>query len=310
MRSSIVGASALIAVLLVGFALIGGAQVLAQDVDNTVTNVQVTAQGDARWTVLVRTRLDSPEAVAGFEEVAAGIQAGDSQVAAAFERRMRSVVSEASRVTGRDMRAGEFRINSSIQEVPQRWGVVRYSFTWEGFAVLQGDRIIVGDVFDEGFFIDTQDVLKISGPEGYVVATVAPTPTTQGESEVMWSGRLDFPSNQPRVEFSPAPADEGPSPSGTPWMILLTALLLVGVVAAVMLVRYQRGGGQVQDARTPEEQVLRLLSERDGRLRQAEIAEALGWSASKTSRVTSRMARTGSVQKLQIGRENVISLTD
>ncbi|PNW63262.1 UNVERIFIED_CONTAM: hypothetical protein BEN50_24850 [Euhalothece sp. KZN 001] len=310
MRSSIVGASALIAVLLVGFALIGGAQVLAQDVDNTVTNVQVTAQGDARWTILVRTRLDSPEAVAGFEEVAAGIQAGDSQVAAAFERRMRSVVSEASRVTGRDMRAGEFRINSSIQEVPQRWGVVRYSFTWEGFAVLQGDRIIVGDVFDEGFFIDTQDVLKISGPEGYVVATVSPTPTSQGESEVMWSGRLDFPKNQPRVEFSPAPADEGPSPSGTPWMILLTALLLVGVVAAVMLVRYQRGGGQVQDAHTPEEQVLRLLSERDGRLRQAEIAEALGWSASKTSRVTSRMARTGSVQKLQIGRENVISLTD
>jgi uncharacterized membrane protein len=295
---------------LVGFALIGGAQVLAQDVDNTVTNVQVTAKGDARWTVLVRTRLDSPEAVAGFEEVAAGIQAGDSQVAAAFERRMRSVVSEASRVTGRDMRAGEFRINTSIQEVPQRWGVVRYSFTWEGFAVLQGDRIIVGDVFDEGFFIDTQDVLKISGPEGYVVATVAPTPTTQGESEVMWSGRLDFPKNQPRVEFSPAPADEGPSQSGTPWMILLTALLLVGVVAAVMLVRYQRGGGQVQDAHTPEEQVLRLLSERDGRLRQAEIAEALGWSASKTSRVTSRMARTGSVQKLQIGRENVISLTD
>lgn len=93
-------------------------------------------------------------------------------------------------------------------------------------------------------------------------------------------------------------------------MIILTAFLLVGVVAAVMLVRYRRGGEQVQEARTPEEQVLRLLSEQDGRLRQAEIAEALGWSASKTSRVTSRMARTGSVQKLQIGRENVISLTD
>jgi len=309
-RKWIVGGGVLLAVLLVGFALTGGAQVLEQDVDNTVTNVQVTVQGDARWTVRVRTRLDSPAAVAGFEQVAAEIQTGDSQVAAAFERRMRSVVSEASRVTGRDMTAGEFSVDSSIQEVPQRWGVVHYSFTWEGFAVLRGDRIIIGDVFDEGFFIDTQDVLEISGPEGYVVTAVAPTPTTQGESEVMWSGRLDFASNQPRVEFSPPPADGGSSPSGTPWMIILTAFLLVGVVAAVMLVRYRRGGEQVQEARTPEEQVLRLLSEQDGRLRQAEIAEALGWSASKTSRVTSRMARTGSVQKLQIGRENVISLTD
>ena len=107
MRRAIVGGGVLLAVLLVGFTLIGGAQVLEQDVDNTVTNVQLTAQGDARWTVLVRTRLDSPEAVAGFEEVAAEIQAGDSQVGAAFERRMRSVVSEASRVTGRDMTAGE-----------------------------------------------------------------------------------------------------------------------------------------------------------------------------------------------------------
>ena len=310
MRKWIVGGGVLLAVLLVGFALTGGAQVLEQDVDNTVTNVQVTVQGDARWTVRVRTRLDSPAAVAGFEQVAAEIQTGDSQVAAAFERRMRSVVSEASRVTGRDMTAGEFSVDSSIQEVPQRWGVVHYSLTWEGFAVLRGDRIIIGDVFDEGFFIDTQDVLEISGPEGYVVTAVAPTPTTQGESEVMWSGRLDFASNQPRVEFSPPPADGGSSPSGTPWMIILTAFLLVGVVAAVMLVRYRRGGEQVQEARTPEEQVLRLLSEQDGRLRQAEIAEALGWSASKTSRVTSRMARTGSVQKLQIGRENVISLTD
>ena len=310
MRKAIVGGGLLLAVLVVGFALIGGAQVLEQDVDNTVTNVQVTAQGDARWTVLVRTRLDSPEAVAGFEEVAAEIQAGDSQVGDAFERRMRSVVSEASRVTGRNMTAGGFSVNTSIQEIPQRWGIVRYSFTWNGFAVLQGDRIIIGDVFDEGFFIDTQDVLEISGPEGYAVATVVPTPTDQGEGEVMWSGRLDFPPNQPRVEYVPLPADEASSPSDTSWVLILSALLVVGAVAAVLLVRYRRGGARARDARTPEEQVLRLLSEQDGRLRQAEIAEALGWSASKTSRVISRMAQTGSVEKLQIGRENIISLID
>jgi uncharacterized membrane protein len=208
------------------------------------------------------------------------------------------------------MTASEFSVDSTIQEVPQRWGVVSYSFTWEGFAVLQGERISVGDVFDEGFFIDTHDVLEISAPAGYEVATVAPTPTDQGEGVVTWSGRLDFPPSQPHVEFSPAPADEAASPSDTFWVVIIIALLLTGGVAATILARYRRGGGRRRVARTPEEQVLQLLRDQDGRLRQAEIAEELGWSASKTSRVISRMDRTGSVEKLQIGRENIVSITD
>ncbi|MBP1922838.1 putative membrane protein [Halorubrum alkaliphilum] len=45
-------------------------------------------------------------------------------------------------------------------------------------------------------------------------------------------------------------------------------------------------------------------------MRQSAIVEELDWSKSKTSRVLSRMADEGDVEKLRIGRENVIDLAE
>jgi hypothetical protein len=59
---------------------------------------------------------------------------------------------------------------------------------------------------------------------------------------------------------------------------------------------------------TDADRVERVLTEADGQLRQTEIVEAFDWSKSKTSRVLSDMAEEGRVEKLRIGRENVIRL--
>ncbi len=61
---------------------------------------------------------------------------------------------------------------------------------------------------------------------------------------------------------------------------------------------------------TDEDRVRRLLTDRGGRMKQADVAETLDWSASKTSRVLSEMADEGAVEKLRIGRENVIDLVE
>jgi uncharacterized membrane protein len=45
-------------------------------------------------------------------------------------------------------------------------------------------------------------------------------------------------------------------------------------------------------------------------MRQAVIAEEFDWSASKTSRVVGRLSDEGSVEKLQLGRENLVTLPD
>lgn len=56
------------------------------------------------------------------------------------------------------------------------------------------------------------------------------------------------------------------------------------------------------------DKVERVLAEAGGRLKQTEIGEELDWSKAKTSRVLSRLEDDGRIEKLRLGRENVIDL--
>lgn len=59
-----------------------------------------------------------------------------------------------------------------------------------------------------------------------------------------------------------------------------------------------------------EERVERLLDRNGGRMRQADIVAETGWSDAKVSQLLSAMADEGRVEKLRLGRENLISLPD
>jgi hypothetical protein len=59
-----------------------------------------------------------------------------------------------------------------------------------------------------------------------------------------------------------------------------------------------------------EERVERLLDQNGGRMKQARIVRETGWSDAKVSQLLSTMADEGRVEKLRLGRENLISLPD
>ncbi|WP_157971695.1 helix-turn-helix transcriptional regulator [Halorussus litoreus] len=59
-----------------------------------------------------------------------------------------------------------------------------------------------------------------------------------------------------------------------------------------------------------EERVLRLLRDNDGRMKQADIVTETNWSNAKVSQLLSKMNDNGEVDKLRIGRENLITLPD
>lgn len=59
-----------------------------------------------------------------------------------------------------------------------------------------------------------------------------------------------------------------------------------------------------------EERVERLLEERGGRMKQATIVKETGWSNAKVSQLLSAMDEDDQINKLRIGRENLISLPD
>ncbi|PSP61196.1 hypothetical protein BRC77_13685 [Halobacteriales archaeon QH_8_64_26] len=64
------------------------------------------------------------------------------------------------------------------------------------------------------------------------------------------------------------------------------------------------------DLLSDEERVERLLDANGGRMRQADIVTETRWSNAKVSQLLSAMDRAGRVEKLRIGRENLISLPD
>ena len=59
-----------------------------------------------------------------------------------------------------------------------------------------------------------------------------------------------------------------------------------------------------------EEYVEALIEHNGGRMKQAAIVEETGWSNAKVSQLLSAMAEDGHIEKLRIGRENLISFPD
>lgn len=318
------------------------AQQTQPETDNTVTRIEVHENGSARWTIQIRTRLDTADRVDDYEAFRARFAANESRFLDSFRARMQRVVTNGANATGREMRAVEFTASTSIQEVPRRWGIVTYQFTWTNFAALTDGTLVVGDVFQGGFFLAANDTLVIAAPDGYEIDRVEPTPTSRDAGIVSWFGRKDFPHRQPLVEFVPQagggpiagrPTTSAVQPSASPtegmgpsaW---LGVALLVLLVSAIAYGVYRRGNGRspinqrtssedeksddaaTEVVMTEEERVRGLLEDRGGRTRQAVIADELGWSASKTSRVVGRMVAEGAIEKLQLGRENLLNLVD
>ncbi|MFB6243810.1 MAG: hypothetical protein ABEH80_06900, partial [Halobaculum sp.] len=185
------------------------------ETDTTVTRIVVSPNGTATWTVEFRTRLESDAAVEDYRAFQTTFRNDTEAFLASFRTRIRDVVGDAEDATGREMTARNFTAETTIQQVPRRWGVVRYQFEWRGFARVDGDSLLVGDVFDGGFFLARNDTLVIGGPPASRVAVSEPRPDRASETVVRWSGRRSFADGRPSVVFRPVVTPTA-TPSPTP----------------------------------------------------------------------------------------------
>lgn len=324
------------------------------EVDNTATRVEMYTNGSARWTVEVRTRLETDEQVAEYREFQSKFRNDTARYLDPFSDRMRTVVDTAANGTDREMNATAFEASTRIQEIPRRWGIVTYQFTWTGFGAVENDQMRVGDVFQGGFFIAENDTLELVPPPGYQLSSVSPDPDQQEDGIVSWVGREDFADGQPRVAYEktrqptmtvhshgdhrhkhPISADgehdhnHSTSESTMPGSPLVNGLLIVGLLGVGAYLLFVRNDDapvdeslnppvaeqestpvESQPIVTDEDSVRHLLEANDGRMRQAAIANELDWSSSKASRTLSSMVEEGHVEKIRLGRENLIDLND
>ncbi len=324
---------------------IADADVIAQpagvEADSVRITVRLRENGTAEWTLGFRSLLDSENRTAAFESLQSDIDDDPDAYTAPFADRIRNTVAVAENETDREMAADGFSIETTKQSLGREYGIVTYRFRWVGFANVTGDTLRAGDAID-GFYLADGTKLRIEWPSEYSRQSVAPESDETHENAVAWvGGQTDFVSGQPRVAVAPG----GP---GLGLIGGIAAAVLLALVAGWYLIR-QRGDDDAAvatptatadadataDAETAdaaaddtaaadaegssepdpellsnEEQVVNLLDENGGRMKQKQVVEELGWTDAKTSKVVSGLREDGEIESFRIGRENVLTFPD
>lgn len=210
----------------------GGGPFAQSDVpaDDVSLHAAVAPNGTAHWTVTLRVTLDDENASRAFANVSERIRQSPGTWRSRFADRMRATAATAENATAREMAIRDVTVETSTQSGlgATDYGVVRYTFAWDGFAAREGDRLVVGDAL-AGLYLDANTSLTISWPDGYESISVVPTaPDAHTGQKVVWEGERDFLADEPRVVVEPAgPLSGLPVSTGA----VAVAVLAVGVLA-------------------------------------------------------------------------------
>ncbi|MFC7177473.1 DUF7345 domain-containing protein [Halosegnis marinus] len=157
------------------------AELTQQDFDRTQFGITVYANGSARWTFTFRRTLENASEEEAFRDYAAEFETNETQLYTGFVADAEALTAEGTNVTGREMAATAFRRSAEVDEgvsstdAPE--GIVRMSFRWTNFARVDGDRVVVGDVFEGGLYIGASQSLVVRPGPALDFRSVAPRPT-------------------------------------------------------------------------------------------------------------------------------------
>lgn len=304
------------------------------------TTIRITPQpdGDANWNVAMEFALRNENETAAFKGVGEEFQRGNEEVGFSADL-FRRITSQVETETGRKMKIQNIDRDYTVNNDT---GTLYLSFVWTNFTRVEGDRVILRDAFllDDGkstWFpsLSEEQQLVIENPNGYRIQN---SPNLGHNNGTI---RLQGPTTLSPGEINVTYVKEaGREPGGFPWSNFpgfALLLLAIGTGGAGLYVLIQRRDDESvddssSDERSPatppepvqepeddepnldllsdEERVERLLERNGGRMKQAKIVAETNWSNAKVSQLLSSMADEGHINKLRIGRENLITLPD
>lgn len=285
----------------------GGTDALTAD-EIRIT-VEVQSNGSAIWTVEYLYRLESDNGSAGFERLEERFATDRSTYRQSVRTDVERTVGAVENATDRSMRVRGLRVDARRQAVPHEAGLVVHRFQWSGFARVNDSTIRAGGPL-RGFYIGSDTQLTVRWPEDYEPERIDPGPDDRIDGGVVWKGGR-FDATEPRIVFT--------RPSGVPSRAVSIAGLLVVSVGVGSFTALRRRANRspssesTEESREPpqplsnEEQVLWVLDQHDGRVKQQTLVAECEWGDSKTSKVVRTMAEEGTIEVFRLGRENVIS---
>jgi uncharacterized membrane protein len=233
------------------------------------------------------------------------------------------LVNASESATGRAMAAS---VDSLTFTASGSYAEAEYVFQWENFSKVEGQQIIIGDVFQVSNFFSQlfgdMAVYMSYPPEYVVVGTVQPPPSTQNSSIQLlsWLGTKDF-NGDTRIVLAEKPATTGL------WGSLEEDVALIAIVAAIVagsagfyMLRYNRKKKMrapetaeprsVPGMESDEEKAVKLIQSSGGNLRQSAITDQLGFSKAKTSQLLTVLERKGVIIRYKRGRDKIVVLVE
>jgi hypothetical protein len=361
-------------------------QSTAFDPNTTELELEITPDGDARWTVTYAFDLTDANDTRAFDRLSEEFERGE--VGGSYLETMRRAREAATEATGREM---TIRNVARTSETGNGTGRLVTTLTWTSFARETGDTLRVGDAFDLGTGtwlpgLASDERLIVSTPPGYRIDS-APSADSFRNGSLVWEGPTTFESGHLSVTYrkvtppaSPQGGTNTTAPPSGPFdgeflpivagvfgvgLLLLVAYLFLRRETPVGPVAEANGGVESDSGSTPdgagagtaetsgteapaepddpegggetepvseagsddegaadgepavdpellsdEERVERLLQRNGGRMKQANIVRETNWSNAKVSQLLSSMDEADRIDKLRIGRENLITLPD
>ena len=310
------------------------------ETDQQRTTITVNENGDAIWTIEIRTELQSETDTENFQSWMDELETNNAEFRSEYQQRFESIVSRSAAELERSMSVQDVSVTADLEPTPTGdWGVNRITFTWTSFATVTDGRIEVGDAFHGGYAIGNSERLTIEGPPNHRIdsATVA---GSQSDNRIDWTGPFSFDSDEPNVVFVESTDsassgseqgyesqsdDEGMDGSEQGyesqsddegmdipvWIIGLLLAALSGYVALLYKASKANSVGSGSDElKTDAERVQDVVRSNGGRMKQKTLLDTLEWSEAKVSRVTSQLEDTDAIKKLRIGRENVVEIVE
>ena len=197
----------------------GVAQVGNQSVDSTEFRITVYGNASARWAFRYKTTLENESQRSDFESYADRFNAEETELYTKFKDRARSITSQGRNATGRPMNATGFSKRAYVDELNNQ-GVVRMSFVWTAFAERDGDAVVMGDVFEGGFYLAPDQRLVVLRGPNLRFQSAAPQPAFDEDSPaasdtLTWAGEREFNPERPEVRLVP-PSEPTPTPTTAP----------------------------------------------------------------------------------------------
>ncbi len=270
-------------------------------------SVQINVDGSALWKIT------------NFSDVNASVDTFSG-----FQDKVTNLVASASSVTHREMSVDEnsLQINTTISEQSK---TTEYLFLWQNFSVIEGNRIVFGDVFQVNNFFGQlygDDALEISYPSTFSVKSVTPDPYHNDDTAktIDWARTQDLVNAETSIILTQTSQNNNSNQNS--WQ-LYTIIAVITIAVSLSFVGFlfsKRRNHifananvlphEIVELETEEGKILKLLKSSGGNMRQSDIVDQLKFSKAKTSQLLTILEKNGNITRYKKGRDKIVNLTE